>query len=120
MARRGKYKNPVRQSCCNKGMERQILAEFRVHLAPHASDHLPIVLHTQKFEKNSRQGRRGFKFEESWLLWEECEAIVKEAWTLEHNGGHGLAGIKQKIQNCGDQLRAWGFSKARSNNEDIK
>ena len=61
-----------------------------VHLAPHASDHLPIVLHTQKFEKNSRQGRRGFKFEETWLLWEECEAIVKEAWTLEHNGGHGL------------------------------
>ena len=24
-----------------------------VHLAPHASDHLPIVLHTQKFEKQS-------------------------------------------------------------------
>ena len=75
-----------------------------VHLAPHASDHLPIVLYTQKFEKNSRQGRRGFKFEETWLLWEECEAIVKEAWTLEHNGGHGLVDIKQKIQNCGDHL----------------
>ena len=56
MARRGKYKNPVRQSCCNKGMERKILVEFRVHLAPHALDRLPIVLHTQKFEKNSRQG----------------------------------------------------------------
>ena len=78
------------------------------------------LFYTQKFEKNSRQGRRGFKFEESWLLWEECETIVKEAWTLEHNGRHGLAGIKQKIQNCGDKLRAWGFSKARLNNEDIK
>ena len=91
-----------------------------VCLAPHASDHLPIVLHTQKFEKQSRQGRRGFKFEESWLLWEECETIVKEAWTVEHNGGHGLAGIKQIIQSCGDQLRAWGFSKAKLNSEDIK
>ncbi|XP_075655015.1 uncharacterized protein LOC142625207 [Castanea sativa] len=77
-----------------------------VHLAPHASDHLPIVLHTQKFEKHRIQGRKGFKFEESWLLWEECEAIVKEAWNVEHNGGRGLALIKQRIQSCGDQLRA--------------
>ena len=38
----------------------------------------------------------------------------------EHNGGHGLVDIKQKIQNCGDQLQAWGSSKARPNNEDIK
>ena len=69
-----------------------------VHLASHASDHLPIVLHTKKIEKQIRQSRRGFKFEESWLLWEECETIVKEAWTMEHNGGHELAGIKQKFR----------------------
>ena len=39
---------------------------------------------------------------------------------MAHNGGHGLVGIKQKIQSYGDQLRAWGFSKARPNSEDIK
>ena len=54
------------------------------------------------------------------MLWEEFETIVKEAWPVEHNGGHGLAGIKQKIQSYGDQLRAWGFSKAKPNSEDIK
>jgi len=31
---------------------------------------------------------------------------------MAYNGGHGLVGIKQKIQSYGDQLRAWGFSKA--------
>ena len=28
MAKRGKHKNLVRQSCCNEGMERKVLAEF--------------------------------------------------------------------------------------------
>ena len=59
------------------------------------------LFYTQKFEKNSRQGRRGFKFEESWLLWEECETIVKEAWTLEHNGGHGLEVSSRKFRTVG-------------------
>ena len=77
-----------------------------LHLALHASDHLPIVLHTQKFKKHRVQGRKGFKFEEAWLLWEECEDIVKEAWNVEDNGGHRLALFKQKIQICGSQLRA--------------
>ena len=46
--------------------------------------------------------------------------LSKKHGLLEHNGGHELAGIKQKIQSCGDQLRAWRISKARPNSEDIK
>ncbi|XP_075663965.1 uncharacterized protein LOC142633609 [Castanea sativa] len=38
----------------------------------HASDHLPILLHVQSFVPQKRE--RGFKFEESWLLMEDCEA----------------------------------------------
>ena len=34
MARRGKYKNLVRQSCCNEGMERKIPAEFSSAFSP--------------------------------------------------------------------------------------
>lgn len=89
-------------------------------MAPHASDHLPIVLYTQKFEKHRVQGRKGFKFEEAWLLWEEYEDIFLEAWTMKDNGVHELALLKQKIQICGEQLRAWGSSKANPNNEEIK
>lgn len=69
-----------------------------VHLAPHASDHLPIVLQTKQFDKNRIQGRKGFKFEETWLLWEDCEDVVNEAWSMEHNDGHGLAMVQQKNQ----------------------
>ncbi|XP_075658969.1 uncharacterized protein LOC142628819 [Castanea sativa] len=91
-----------------------------LHLALHASDHLPIVLYTQKFEKHRVQGRKGFMFEEAWLLWEEYENIFREALPVEDNGMCGLALLKQKIQICGEQLRAWGSSKANPNNEEIK
>ena len=69
-----------------------------VHLAPHASDHLPIVLQTKQFDKNRIQGRKGFKFEETWLLWEDCEDVVNGAWSMEHNDGHALAMVQQKNQ----------------------
>ena len=43
----------------------------------HALDRLPILLHVQSFAPQRRE--KGFKFEESWLLMEDCEAMVKEA-----------------------------------------
>ena len=64
--------------------------------------------------------RKGFKFKETWLLWEDCEDVVKEAWSMEHNDGHRLAMVQQKIWCCSDQLNAWGVCKARPNNEEIK
>ena len=27
------------------------------------------------------RGAGGFKFEESWLLWDDCEEVVHKAWT---------------------------------------
>lgn len=39
---------------------------------------------------------------------------------MKDNGVHELALLKQKIQICGEQLRAWGSSKANPNNEEIK
>ena len=52
-----------------------------IHVSAHASDHLPILLQVQSFVPQIR--KRGFKFEESWLLMEDCEATVKEAWDSE-------------------------------------
>ena len=48
-----------------------------IHLSAHASDRLLILLHVQSFAPQTRE--KGFKFEESWPLMEDCEAMVKEA-----------------------------------------
>ena len=45
-----------------------------MHLLPHASDHIPIVIQVQKFRQKHHRADWGFKFEGSWLLWDECEA----------------------------------------------
>ena len=47
-----------------------------VHLLPHASDHIPITIQVQKFRQKHRRAYQGFKFEESWLLWDDCEAQI--------------------------------------------
>ena len=50
------------------------------HEFSHALDHMPLLLQIGK--DNRLQGRvaQGFKFEEIWLLSEECEELVGEAW----------------------------------------
>ena len=75
------------------------------HLSPHASNHLPIVLQTKNYGRNGPKGRSGFKFEKNWLLWEDCETVIKEAWSMDVGGMNGMARLKQKIEVCGVDLR---------------
>ena len=58
------------------------------HLPPHESDHLPIILQTEHLKP--RKGRKGFMFEEKWLLWEDCEEVMSEAWMIGEDRDHGL------------------------------
>ena len=63
---------------------------------------------------------RAFKFEESWLLWEDCERTVEEAW---HNAGGSHTGLnraKEKINKSGEELAAWGSTKTQPEAEEIK
>ena len=67
------------------------------------------------------KGVRGFKFEEAWLLYEECEGKVNEGWN--ESGGVvdlALARVKEKIVKCGEELLAWGSSKTDPDTEEIK
>ena len=91
-----------------------------VHLLPHASDHIPITIHVQKFRKKNRRADRGFKFEESWLLWDDCKAQIQQAWNLSGNGEKGLAAIHAKIRACGDDLKTWGDTKAKPEEKETK
>ena len=91
-----------------------------VHLLLHASNHIPITIQVQKFRRKNRRADRGFKFEESWLLWEDCEARIQQAWSLSGSGEEGLATIHGKIRACRDDLKAWGDIKAKPEEKEIK
>ena len=74
------------------------------HLSTHASDHLPLMLQVQSFDHQRQRREKSFKFEESWLLLDDCEETVKEAWGRDLTDTYGLEFIKQKIRTCGAEL----------------
>ena len=91
------------------------------HLPSHTSDHAPIILQKKShMDRIKTSGGRSFKFEESWLLWEDCEGVIKEAWEKNIEDSSGLEAVKQKIKICGDELQAWGSSRTHPNAEKIK
>ncbi|KAL0013777.1 hypothetical protein SO802_000846 [Lithocarpus litseifolius] len=65
-------------------------------------------------------GTRGFKFEEGWLLWADCEQTVEEAWKVRGRSGSAMAVIQEKIHECSAGFSAWGSSKTHPNIEEIK
>lgn len=99
------------RAVANVGWKEKYPASKVIHLFSHASDHLPIILQTKTTTRRQTRGTRGFKFEESWLLWDDCEAIVTEAWNKECGLGSPLVSAKEKIANCGVDLLMWGSSK---------
>ena len=90
------------------------------HLTSHASDHLPIILQYQICKRPETKGSRGFKFEESWLLWDECEEVIKKAWAKDGEGETALTLAKEKIKVYGTELLAWGSSKTNPDTKEIK
>ncbi|XP_075636927.1 uncharacterized protein LOC142609203 [Castanea sativa] len=89
-----------------------------LHLSTHASDHLPILLQVQFFVPQRRE--KGFNFEESWLLMEDSEAMIKEASDSELVVEQGLASTLKKIQVCGLELMKWGSARTTPDEEAIK
>ena len=90
------------------------------HLSSHASDHLPIMLHVQSARKSRYKKQKGFKFEEVWLLAEECNEVVNITWRKGGAGVSGLEAARQKIVECAADLQAWGASGTQPNLEEIK
>ena len=114
-------KGRLDRSVANLGWRERFPASTTTHLFSHASDHAPLLLQTMADHGMRSRGVNGFKFEESWLLWDDCERVVADSWT----NGHGRAGfamsiIKDKINNCGSNLHAWGSSKTKPDVDKIK
>ena len=91
-----------------------------VHLLPHASDHIHIIFHVQKFRKKHGRVDRGCKFKESWLLWDDCEAQIQQVWSLSGSGKASLATVHVKIRACRDDLKAWGDTRAKPKEKEIR
>ena len=95
----------------------KFLASTIAHLMSHASNHLPILMHSRSDKVFRSSGTRGFKFEEGRLLWADCEQTVEEAWKVRGKSGLAMAIIQEKIHECGAGLNAWGSSKTHTNTE---
>lgn len=64
------------------------------------SDHSPIFL--EPIRRDKTLGKRGFRFENAWLMEPLCKQIVRENW--EDDTVH----ILQKVKQCGESLGQWG------------
>ncbi|XP_075675010.1 uncharacterized protein LOC142644243 [Castanea sativa] len=90
------------------------------HLYSHAFDHHPLVLQTRVgWRKQSRESH-AFRFEEAWLLWDDCEKMVLESWNNAGSAHSGLNKTKERITRCGVDLAAWGSLKSQPETEEIK
>ncbi|XP_050271048.1 probable protein arginine N-methyltransferase 6 isoform X2 [Quercus robur] len=69
------------------------------HLSTHVSDHLPIMLQVQSFQQQRQQRGRSFKFEEAWLLSNECE--TNSTWTRFDASYHDWEKNKKTIRSQG-------------------
>ena len=89
-----------------KNWRAKFLISSVTHLSSHASDHLPIILHAQSSRKLLYKGQRSFKFEEAWLLFDDCKDVIKAAWEKGGTEPSRLGLLKQKVATCASDLQA--------------
>jgi len=66
------------------------------HIILHASDHLPLILQSHAALRRHERRECGFKFEEAWLLWDDCAKVVQEAWESSEVGEMALEMVEDK------------------------
>ena len=104
----------------NREWKDKFSASTLTHGFSHASDHAPIFLQTGTDRDFRGRGSCGFRFEESWLMWDDCEGVVMDSWA--NSGGEvgGLSAMVDKIKGCGSDLMSWGSAKTAPATEEIK
>ena len=120
MPRLYQYQATFRSSGCHRKLESEILGSVVTHLVLHASDHAPLLLQIRTPRSICAKEPRSFKFEESWPLWDECEAMVHEAWTKPVGVSSGLNIIEERIASYGTDLHVWGSSRTQPDTKRIK
>lgn len=99
-------KQRLDRAMANDGWRKKFQASIVIHLFSDDSDHHRLVLQTKSDGRVHNKGLRAFKFEESWLMWDDCEKTVLESWNKEERAQSGMNNIKERIRNCGSELLA--------------
>nr|XP_023915286.1 uncharacterized protein LOC112026812 [Quercus suber] len=90
------------------------------HIFSHASDHMPLLLQTRRDNRFQDRMSWGFKFEERWLLEEECGNVVEEAWRRMGGDVLPMVNVSTKINQCGAALSTWGSTRTKPEVAEIK
>ena len=94
------------QTVANYEWKEKFSASSLSHGFSHGSDHVLIFLQTRIDRDFKGGGPCGFRFEESWLMWDKCEGVVMDS--LVNSGGvaTGLRATVDKIKGCRAKLLA--------------
>ena len=90
------------------------------HLFSHTSDHRPILLHARTDLRCCGRSTRSFKFEKDWLMRDDCEKVINEAWGFMGNMELGLRSVREKISRRGSDLEAQGATNTHPDEKEIK
>jgi hypothetical protein len=93
--------------------------EVRI-LAATSSDHKPVLV---EFLEESRErwcGNRGFKFEASWWVDEECGTVIKNAWAETGSADNPINSVRNKLVQCQSALKCWSRRKFGQAEETLK
>jgi hypothetical protein len=89
-------------------------------LAACTSDHNPLLLQFHNVQGNRARYQRSFKVEASWMLDEEFNDVVQEAWAEGDTRGSALQTAKQKLANCQSVLKRWSGNKFGNAERELK
>ncbi|XP_059446454.1 uncharacterized protein LOC132178000 [Corylus avellana] len=89
-------------------------------MAARASDHNPIFVSFSNKQPWCTKGRRGFKFEASWIPDEECGAIINESWEGGETDGEAMKKVRRGLERCKSRLKWWSRKKFGKNENLIK
>ena len=96
------------QAVANAEWRLKFPATTVTHLFSHASDHLPIILQAMTNRRKTVRSKKGFKFEEVRLMWDDCEEVVHEAWNTYGGAASAIDDVKEKIQEMWGRLASMG------------
>lgn len=93
-------------------------------IAARISDHNPILISSfyrdLDFETQRGLRKRGFKFEASWSLSEDCEGVIKNPWFEGSGRINYLQTVHHKLQRYQCLLSSWSKEKFSKVDESIK
>lgn len=80
-------------------------------LAARSSNHKPLRANFSEELETRISYKKGFKFEASWLLDDEYNRIIQDAWVVGEGGATSMYTTQLKLSNCQVDLTRWSQKK---------